>query len=240
MKKIAVVSGKGGVGKTTIALMITKTLAAKYNVALLDFDVTGSNSHMRVKIIEEHDIRGNTIYPAVAELDGKRFLYYSPALASDSYVLWDGKTVADFVRQVLSHIELNVDFCVIDSAPGTHSDTVECIRNSDVVVLVTIPADFAYLDLKRTVDLVARLEKPIAGVYINMAYIKCECGRIIRPFKYEHRIKDIPVIEEIPFGDISLDLDKLLHHLNNPVKIKPPEKETLIGKLLRKYLELKG
>ena len=240
MKVISILSGKGGVGKTSVALAITRALARKFEgrVGLLDADVTGSNTHLQLKIVKDIDFRGNRIIPSIAEINGARFQYISIALISESYVKWKGETLADFIEEVFKNTEWNCDFLVIDSPPGLHDENIEILKRTDVVIFVTIPAKFAELDLKRTVDLVRDMEKPVAGVYLNFAYLRCPiCGNFMQPFNHPPAL-NIPVIQEIPFGEISIDVERLLERVNNPVKLPKPKLSVIKRKAL--YLVLRG
>lgn len=219
MLKIAVASGKGGTGKTTIALEMARVLAEKYSVGLFDADVTGANTHLRLRIKRDLDVKGSTIYPAIAEIDGdgKGIEYLSISLISDSYVRWGGDSVGDFISQLIGKTNWTCNYLVVDAPPGTHQDTVKAIEASDVVVFVTIPSKFAYDDLEKSIELVRDIGKPIAGVFLNFTHVNCPCGNTIKLFDEPYRF-DLPIIQKIPFGDVRIDLDRLMYCLNNPVK----------------------
>jgi len=234
MKKIAVVSGKGGVGKTTISLAMSKALAEKYKVGLFDADITGANTHLNLNILRDFDIKGDKILPAIAELDGKKIEYMSIALLSDTYVKWKGDSVGDFIQQVMEKTDWNCEYLIIDAPPGTHSDTIKAIEISDVVVFVTIPTQFAYSDFEKALKLVKDMKKPVAGVFLNFSSVKCPiCGNTFKLFSNSFSY-NIPVIQEIPFGDVKIDLDKLLKHLNTPIVLM--SKHSLKRELVKLFL----
>lgn len=250
MKVIAILSGKGGVGKTTISVAIAKALASKYRVGLLDSDVTGSNAHRLVKILRSYDISkvGNEerIIPAEVDVDGRTIQFMSIALLSESYVGWAPGEHGEFVEQIMKKTNWNVDFLVVDTPPGTHSEVLAALKYADVVVLVTLPTELSHLDTMRTVELLADRGVPVAGQIINMSYAICpKCGTELRLFKGGGGIRDVPVIQEVPFveGLPKIDLDRLLNAIENPVIIKPkrkPLKKALIRFLLKTAGKLGG
>jgi len=218
--KIAVVSGKGGVGKTTLSLRIAEALASKYSVALFDADITGSNTHLMLSIEKDIRVVGDKLIPAIARINGRKVEYVSISLVSDNYIRWEGNVVDDFISQVMNSTEWSAEHIIIDCPPGTHEDTIRSIELADVVVFVTIPAKFAKLDLERTIDLVRDIGKPVAGVFVNFSKVVCPiCGHEFRIFDSEVKY-DVPVIQEIPVGNTTIDLDRFEKHLNNPVKLQ--------------------
>jgi len=234
MKKIAVVSGKGGVGKTTISLAMSRALAERYRVGLFDADITGANTHLNLDIIKNFEIKGDKIIPAMAELDGKKIEYMSIALVSDTYVKWKGDSVGEFIQQVIDKTNWNCEYLIIDGPPGTHSDAIKAIEISDIVVFVTIPTQFAYSDFEKVLKLVKDMKKPIAGVFLNFSSVKCPtCGNAFKLFENTFTY-NIPVIQEIPFGDVRVDLDKLMKHLETPVVLM--SKHSLKRELVKLFL----
>lgn len=224
MKTIAVLSGKGGVGKTTLSLKIAETLSKKFSVAIFDADVTASKTQCALKIVEDLRVVGDRIYPATAELNGVRVKYLGLGAVTDAYVKWQGDVVGEFVDQLMKNAVWDSDFLIIDCAPGVHEDAVKAIELSDVTVLVTIPSTLAFLDLQRVIDMLTDMEKPIAGIYLNMSKAICpHCGRDFKVFNDELRDFGVPIIEELPItsiDSIKLDFDKLLWHINNPTVLR--------------------
>lgn len=233
MKVVAVCSGKGGVGKTTVSLAIAKSLASDYNVGFFDGDQTGANAHLAVKLKKDMEVSGDLIIPAIAEIDGRVIQFLSIALISESYVRWSDSTVSDFVDAAILKTDWDCDYLILDTAPGSHIENIKALEYADCVILVTIPSRFAESDLLRTIDLIRDMNKPIAGLIVNLSYIKCpECGKEIRPFDYKPSI-NVPVIQELPFGDFDIDKEKLLKAIENPV-ILPKSKVS--SKIKRKAL----
>jgi len=235
VEKIAVLSGKGGVGKTTISASIGYALAKESDVGLFDSDVSGSNLHLLLSVERDFDVPGEKIEPAIARMDGRKMEFMSLSLISEEYCDWEGAKHGEFVTQVLDTTDYAADYVVEDLAPGWHEDVAMAVENSDVAVLVSLPGKLGFLDLKRTVDHLRDKEVPIAGAYINFSKYVCpDCGREESLFGEEPEL-EVPIIERIPYSNSlpEIDLDKLLTRLENPVKLEPREG----SKFKRKALE---
>ena len=250
MKVIATVSGKGGTGKTTISVAIAKTLASKHRVGLLDIDVSGANAHKLVNVVEPYDITssgdGIKIVPAKAEVDGRQIDFLSIALVSESYVGWKPGQHGDFVEQMLTNTDWDVDYLVLDAPPGFHDDVIRALKHTNVTIFTTLRHPLAKLDAMRTFELLSDMEVPIAGQYINMAYVVCpKCGEKIRIFKDEVPLP-VPVIEEIPITDglPELSYDKLMKAIKNAKVYKVKKRSfisrTLVEMFLRGLAHVKG
>jgi len=247
LKIVAVCSGKGGVGKTTISVSVAKALSQKYKVGLFDADLTGANCHKFLNMIENYDVINDggthTITPAKSKLDGHDIEFLSLALVSETFVNWRPEEYGQFVRQVLEHAKWDVDYLIIDTPPGTHSEVIESLKFADVVILVTLPAELSLLDVSRTVELLSNIEKPIAGQVVNMSYCVCPgCGKKIKIFKGGGGIKGVPVIDNIPISNDGLpniDVSKLEKYINNPVTLSS-NKKSLKSKILKAVLKRVG
>jgi len=225
MQKIAVLSGKGGVGKTTISASIGYALAEKSDVGLFDSDVSGSNLHLLLNVEREFDVPGEKIEPAIVRMDGREMEFMSLSHVSEEYCDWEGTKHGEFVNQVLEATDYTADYLIEDLAPGIHEDVATAVENSDVAVLVSLPGKLGFLDVKRTMDYLGDNEVPIAGAYINFSKYVCpDCGREESLFGEEPEL-EVPIIERIPYTNSlpEIDPDRLLTRLENPVKLEPRE-----------------
>lgn len=232
MKTIAVMSGKGGVGKTTISLAIAKTLAKEYKVGLFDADITGSNAHKPCKIIKNVDVDftiNPPIEPALVELDGLKFKLYSFGLFTEDYVYWDSKEYGNHIKQIFENTNWDVDYLIVDTPPGTHEEVKQVLSYADCVFIVTIPSELSYLDSKKTLELVKDKGKPLCGVIVNMDYVVCpNCDKHIKLFNHDLGDLSKYVVVRVPFcpGKIpNLPKTEIIKAIDNPFTFKTKNKK---------------
>jgi len=256
VKTVAFLSGKGGTGKTTITVSVARALAMRgYKVGVLDADSTGANAHKLLPVEEPYstfDVRGEppTIKPAVAKFkDAEPIQFVGMALVSESYVHWSGESHGEFVSQIVQRTHWgDLDYLLIDSPPGTHSDATQAINWSDVVVIVTIPGKLANLDAQRTLNLVSSMGKPVAGVFVNFDLAICpKCGERFRLFEGRDDL-GVPLIQRVPWTQSEwpdIDVESLLQHLQDPVWLERRKKsrvkrtifEAVIRRIGRKAIQ---
>ena len=119
-------------------------------------------------------------------------------------------------------------------------EIIEALKYTDVAVLVTLPSELSHLDAKRTVELLAVMEVPIAGQIVNFSYAICpKCGERIELFKGKKGLDGIPVIQEIPFMDglPEIDVDRLVGAVNKPIRLKPSRGKSVKRNLLKMFLK---
>jgi Mrp family chromosome partitioning ATPase/predicted Fe-Mo cluster-binding NifX family protein len=193
-RKLLVLSGKGGVGKSTVAVNLAIALArAGRRVGLLDVDLHGP-SIPRMLGLSGHrlcpDAAGGVISPVT--LDGEAKLsVVSIGMLLDSAadaVIWRGPMKYGVIRQFLKDVEWGrLDYLVIDSPPGTGDEPLavaQLVGEGAAAVVVTTPQDVAVADVRRSVSFCRSLELPVAGILENMSGLLCpHCGKEVEPFK---------------------------------------------------------
>ena len=231
--KILVMSGKGGVGKSSIAAYLSVALAKKgYSVGLMDVDLHGPS------IPRLLGLKGN-IQPGRQE--GKmRPIQYLPNMEvisiesltgdKDAATIWRGPLKGQAIRQFIADIEWNdLDYMIIDSPPGTGDEplTVAHTIPDAKALLVTTPQEIALADVRKSINFCRKVHMEILGLVENMSGLKCPyCGQIIDLFKTQGgeimaNKENLRLLATLPFemeivkegdaGDISLlDNDKLL------------------------------
>lgn len=208
--KIAVISGKGGVGKSFVSTSIALTLAKKgYKVGLLDSDLHGPSIPKLLGLQGQKMSAGPPgIFPVDGPL-GLKVVSIDFMLPSENApVIWRGPLKTGAIRQLLSIVVWGpLDFLVIDLPPGTGDEPlsiVQLIKDLDGTVIVTSPSDLARAVVKKTVAFAKQLKVPIIGIIENMSYLKCpKCGEVIRVFgqgagKKICKEMDVEFLGEIP------------------------------------------
>lgn len=211
---IVVMSGKGGVGKSTVSVNLAVGLAMRgYEVGILDGDIHGPNIPKMLKIEDvQLDADENGIYPAFVPPHLK---VISMALLSsnrDQPIIWRGPMKMGALRKFIEDVYWgDLDYLIVDLPPGTGDEPLtiaQLIPKADGSIVVTTPQDVALLDSRKTVVFSEGLHLPVVGIIENMAGMKCpHCGKDIDLFKIgggEKAAKDL----DVPFlGRVPIDPD---------------------------------
>ena len=168
---IAVASGKGGVGKTTVSVNLALSLAHEgARVAVMDADVYGPNVPLMLRAEEEPMTDGDKIRPPSAY--GIKVLSMGQIADADQAIVWRGPMLHSVVQQFLRDTEWGeLDYLVVDLPPGTGDVQLSLIQMAPVTgaVLVTTPSLVAVADVRRAVGMFHKLEVPILGVVENLS-----------------------------------------------------------------------
>jgi Mrp family chromosome partitioning ATPase len=188
--KIVVLSGKGGVGKSTVAANIAAALSLKgKKVGLVDVDIHGPSIP---KIMGLENSR-----PA-ASMDGLEPVQYSPNLVvmsvgfllreRDDAIIWRAPLKHGLIRQFLTEVNWGVlDYLVVDCPPGTGDEplsVIQLLENIDGAVVVTTPQDVSLADVRKSITFCRTTNMPILGVVENMSGFVCpHCSNTVDIFK---------------------------------------------------------
>ncbi len=188
--QILVLSGKGGVGKSTVAVNLAVSLALSgKKVGLLDIDIHGP-SIPKILNLEGKAIRaaGDVILP-VETLENLKVMSIGFLLrGSSDAVIWRGPMKYQIIKQFLKDVQWgNLDFLIVDSPPGTGDEplsVVQLLENADGAIIVTTPQEVALSDVRRCITFCHNLRLPVLGVLENMSGFVCpNCGEKTDVFK---------------------------------------------------------
>lgn len=186
-KVIAVVSGKGGVGKSmTCALLGAAAQASGKVTAVMDADITGPSIPKMYGVKERASGSDNGILPVVTE-SGIQLMSMNVLLENpDEPVVWRGSLISGTVLQFWTDVIWSgVDIMFIDMPPGTGDVPLTVFQSIpiDGIVIVTTPQDLVGMIVNKAVKMAHMMNIPILGIVENMSYIKCpDCGRRISVF----------------------------------------------------------
>ncbi len=169
---IAVASGKGGVGKSTVAVNLALALRRLgFSVGLLDIDIYGPSLPTLLGINERPNVMQRRIVPP--EAHGLRLMSLGFLMDEDTPVIWRGPIVTGIVRQFLQDVDWEgTDYLVVDLPPGTGDAQLSLAQTVpvDAAVVVTTPSDLALVDAARGLRMFNTLNVDVLGIVENMAY----------------------------------------------------------------------
>ncbi|MCM0755806.1 Mrp/NBP35 family ATP-binding protein [Desulfovibrio aminophilus] len=187
--KLFVMSGKGGVGKSSVAVNIAAALAAKgYKVGLMDVDIHGPSVPRLLGLHGQLDVdRGSLILPK-RHGDNLHVVSMESLLQDpDQAVLWRGPMKTSAIRQFISDVQWgDLDFLVVDSPPGTGDEPMTVLRTipEALCVVVTTPQEVSLADVRKAINFLQYAQANILGVVENMSGLICpHCGKGIDLFK---------------------------------------------------------
>ncbi len=210
--RIVVISGKGGVGKSTTTVNIAYGLAfAGKKVGIIDVDIHGP-SIAKMMGIEGKNLQADpkTGRPVPIKVhDNMHVLTIATLMPNqDDPLIWRGPLKMGLIKQFLQDIEWpEIDYLVVDCPPGTGDEPlsiVQLLGKVDGSVIVSTPQDVAFLDARKTIKFSEKMNVPILGIVENMASFVCpHCGEPIDLFKGEGAVKaakdfGVEIIGKIP------------------------------------------
>lgn len=204
---IAVTSGKGGVGKSTVSVNLALGLhLLGARVGVLDADIYGPNIPLMMGIDQRPVASGdNKLLPV--ERYGIKVMSIGFFLEDSTPVIWRGPLVMQMVKQFLLGVNWDaLDFLVVDLPPGTGDAQLTLVQTVPIsgAVVVTTPQDVALLDAKKAVKMFEKVKAPVLGIIENMSYFLCpHCHERTEIFshgggKKTSRLLGVPFLGEIP------------------------------------------
>lgn len=185
--RIVVFSGKGGVGKTTVAVNLSYALIKNQKkVGLLDADITGPNvpKMMGLQGFPRTDPENKNIIPQ--EKEGLQVISIAPMVPQDAPVIWRGPLRAGAITQFLSDVVWgNLDYLLADLPPGTGDEVLTTAQKMlpQMAIVVTTPQEISLIDCRRAVNMAKKLNINTIGVVENMSGLVCpHCDKEIPIF----------------------------------------------------------
>lgn len=207
-KVIAVVSGKGGVGKSTVTAMLAVAMARQgKRVGVLDADITGPSAPTAFGVTECQGANEDGLYPALTrggiQVMSINLLLDNPA----DPVVWRGPVIAGAVKQFWTDVIWeNVDYLFVDMPPGTGDVPLTVFQSLPVdgIVIVTSPQDLVSMIVSKAVKMAEMMHIPVLGFVENYSYLECpDCGKHINVFGQSHLDEiaakfGLPVLARLP------------------------------------------
>ena len=207
-KVIAVVSGKGGVGKSTVSAMLAVAMARKgKRVGVLDADITGPSAPTAFGVNECQGANEDGLFPALSrggiQVMSINLLLDNPA----DPVVWRGPVIAGAVKQFWTDVIWeDVDYMFVDMPPGTGDVPLTVFQSLpiDGVVIVTTPQDLVSMIVSKAVKMANMMHIPVLGFVENYSYLQCpDCGKKISVFGKSHLDEvaaefGLPILARLP------------------------------------------
>lgn len=238
---IGVMSGKGGVGKSTMTTLIANELNSKgYKVGILDADITGPSIP---RLMRMGDVRafsdGTNIIP-VSTPSGIKVISLNLMIDDEnSPVIWRGPMIGSVVKQFYTDVLWDeLDYLLIDMPPGTGDVALTVMQSIPIngIVMVSMPQNLVSMIVSKAINMTQQLNVPVIGIVENMSYIQCPgCSEKIKMFDDEdvesflnknklELLGELPMSKEIikistdGVGDISQELRDILGSITGKIE----------------------
>ncbi len=240
---IAVASGKGGVGKSTIAVNIATILSKKYKTGILDLDIYGPSLPMLMGIQEVPSFtKDEKLIPL--EKHGIKLMSFGFISGNQAPVIWRGPLVGRMTKQFIDDVVWDeLDYLVLDLPPGTGDVQLTLSQTLQIsgAIIVTTPQDLAVLDVKKGTDMFHKVNTPVLGIVENMSHFLCpHCNQESRIFsqgggKKESYRTQVPLLGQIPLSqDIVESSDNGNPYVNKfPDSKITAEYENIVSKIVK-------
>jgi ATP-binding protein involved in chromosome partitioning len=226
---IAVASGKGGVGKSTVAVNLAVALAQEgYAVGLIDTDVYGPSAPLMLGIHKRPEVKNQKLIPL--EAHGIKVMSIGFLVEEDQAVIWRGPMASGAVKQFMSDVEWGaLDYLIFDLPPGTGDVQLTLVQTIPLTgaVIVTTPQDIALADARKGLRMFERVNVPVFGIIENMSYYICpSCGHRDEIFSYGGGKRSADQLTTEFLGEIPL-YTKIREggDTGNPIVVLEPESE---------------
>jgi len=211
--KILVLSGKGGVGKSTVSANLAVALSQdEYDVGILDIDIHGPSIPKMLGIEDKTPDSTDKGFIPVSYSPNLKVMSMGFLLQNrDSPVIWRGPLKMTAIKQLIGDFNWgNLDYLIVDIPPGTGDEPLsiaQLIPNCDGAIIVTTPQDVALVSVRKSINFVKKMGLPVIGIIENMSGFKCPyCGKSIDIFKTGGGLKaskdfNVPFLGRVPLDN---------------------------------------
>lgn len=208
---IGVMSGKGGVGKSTISAMIAEDLNKKgFKVGILDADITGPSIPRLLKVNDKKATANELGIVPITSENGIKVISLNLLMDDENQpVIWRGPIIAGVVEQFWTDVVWGeLDYLIIDMPPGTGDVALTVMQSIPIsgIVMVSVPQDLVSMIVSKAINMVNKMNIPVIGIVENMSYIKCpDCSKKIRIFESDNIMEflkknDLELLGELPMS----------------------------------------
>ncbi len=227
---IAVASGKGGVGKSTVSANLALALAADgHKVGMMDADIYGPSQPRMLGIAGQPQTKdGETLEPM--ENYGVKMMSMGLLIPEDTPMIWRGPMVMSAIQQLLRDVNWGErDVLVVDMPPGTGDAQLTMAQQVPLAgaVIVSTPQDIALLDARKGLNMFRKVEVPVLGIIENMSYFSCpNCGHRTEVFSHGGANKEAERLGVDFLGEIPLDIEiRETSDGGHPIVVSKPDSE---------------
>ncbi len=220
---VAVMSGKGGVGKSTVTTLLAKALNKQgYKVGIMDADITGPSIPRLMNVSKAKAKGGSMGILPVRDRDGVKIMSLNFLVEDEEKpVIWRGPILGEMVKQFWTDVYWGeLDYLLIDMPPGTGDIALTAMQSIPIngIVVVSTPHDMVSMIVAKSINMAKTMNTPIIGLVENMSYVLCpDCDKKIKLFQaddleeYFDRM-EIKMLGELPMcrevADLTLAKDK--------------------------------
>lgn len=228
---VAVASGKGGVGKSTVSVNLALALARLgAKVGLLDADIYGPSQHRMMNVREKPELNEHSRFFIPRSNYGVKVMSMGMLVREDEPTIWRGPMVMGALEQLLRQVEWGeLDVLVIDLPPGTGDAQLTICQRVPLsgAVVVSTPQDIALIDARRGANMFRKVNVPILGVVENMSYHRCQnCGHEEHIFGHAGARETAHEMDLDFLGEIPLHVNiRTTSDEGRPVTVSDPESE---------------